>query len=119
MRKIREQGTNIYIEEQNDSSISLLQSASRMPLSSLYKSVKDTRAIINCSYFTSDYVLGRNQGNMFNEAPDQDFWSVVIRADGSYNVGVFPSFEERDNIVAGFSPAVVLIKDGENVELLS
>lgn len=111
--------TNVYIVRQGESKISLLQSKAKYPLSKFYSEDGEVYAMTNCSYFATDYVLGRNQGDTFNDAPDQDFYSVVIRADGSYNCGILPSWEDRDGIVAGFSPSVVLIKDGEDVELLS
>lgn len=119
MRKIRELNTDIYVLEQDNSSISLLQSPSRIPLSKLKSNSGPIRGIINCSYFTTTYVLGRNQGDLFNDAPDQDFWSVVIRKDGSYGCEKYTSADERYDIVAGFSPAVVLIKNGQEVELIS
>ena len=119
MKKFREYNTNIYVEEQGTSKISLLQSPNKVALSKFFSNDGEVRAITNCSYFTSSYVLGRNQGDMYNEAPDQDFYSVVIRKDGTYGCGKYMSWDERDNIVAGFSPAVVLIKDGKDVELIS
>lgn len=119
MRKIREYNTDIYIEEQGSSNISLLQSPNRQKLSKFFSNQGKVRAIINCSYFTTSYVLGRNQGDLFNDAPDQDFWSVIVRKDNSYGCAKYTSAEERYDIVAGFSPAVVLIKDGQDVELVS
>lgn len=119
MKKIREYNTDIYVEEQGTSKISLLQSPFRISLSKFISNEGEVRAITNCSYFTSSYVLGRNQGDLYNDAPDQDFYSVVIRKDGSYACGKFMSNVERDNTVAGFSPAIVLIQNGKDVELVS
>lgn len=119
MEKFRYLDTNVYIVKQGESKISLLQSKDKYPLSKFYSESGEVYAMTNCSYFTSTYVLGRNQGDTLNDAPDQDFYSVVIRADGSYRCDKLASWEERDGVVAGFSPSVVLIKDGEDVELLS
>lgn len=119
MKKFREFNTDIFIMEQTNEDIWLLQSNKRYPLSKLFSTEGPVKAIINCSYFTSTYVLGRNQGDLYNDAPDQDFYSVVVRKDGTYGCKKYMSYDERDNIVAGFSPAVVLIKDGKDVELIS
>ena len=117
--KYRYKDTDIYVYEQGDQKISLLQASTKYPLSKFYSEEGVVDAMVNCSYFTNDYVLGRNQGDTFDDAPDQDFYSVVIRADGSYRCDKLASWEERDGITAGFSPSVVLIKDGADCELTS
>lgn len=119
MKQYRYLNTDIYVEVQGETNISLLQSTSLYPLSKFYSEEGEVVAMTNCSYFTSQYVLGRNQGDSFNDAPDQDFYSVVVHKDGSYACGKFASWEERDNVVAGFSPAAILIENGEDVELTS
>lgn len=119
MEYYRYLNTDVYVQEQGNNHISLLQSLTMYPLSKFYSNDGEVVAMTNCSYFTSQYVLGRNQGDTSNEAPDQDFYSVVVRKDNSYACGKFASWEERDGIVAGFSPAVVLVKDGVDVELVS
>lgn len=119
MQTYRYLNTDIYVEEQGETKISLLQSSSMYPLSKFYSEEGIAKAVTNCSYFTTSYVLGRNQGDTYNEAPDQDFYSVVVRNDNSYRCDILASWEERDGIVAGFSVPVVLIKNGTDVELTS
>lgn len=112
-------GQKVYVEEQGECKISLLQADKQYALSQFYSNEGIVKAMTNCSYFTTQYVLGRNQGDTFNEAPDQDFYSVVVREDGSYRCDVMPSWEEREGITAGFSVAAVLVKDGIDVEYIS
>lgn len=80
-------------------------------------------SIINCSFFTSSYVVGRDQGDERNDThPDRDngkFCDVVIFNDGTYKAGKFNSWDYQENVVAGFSAAAFLVQDGKNCEIYS
>ena len=112
--------TDINVIEQTDETVRLLQSDKKYPLSKFYIGGAKVKAIINCSYFTNDYVLGRNQGDLFNNTHDQDgFYDLVFTKDGKYHLGSFKSWDYTENVLAGFSVATVLIKDGQDIELIS
>lgn len=112
--------TDINVINQTDETVRLLQSDMKYPLSKFYIDGAKVKAIINCSYFINDYVLGRNQGDLFNNTHDQDgFYDLVFTKDGKYHLGSFKSWDYTENVLAGFSVATVLIKDGQDIELIS
>lgn len=119
-QKFRYSNTDIhvYIQEPTDQ-IRLLQHNALNVLSLLRNGEEIPNAVINCSYFTSEYVLGRNQGDLKNDTHDQEgFYDLVFDDDG-YHLGSFKSYEYTDDVYAGFSVGSVLIQDGEDVALIS
>ena len=117
--KDRYKSTDIHIYEQANETIRLLQADKKYPLSKFYSNEGKVKTIINCSYFTNDYVLGRNQGDLKNDTHDQEgFYDLVFLKDGTYKLGNFKSWDYTD-VLAGFSVATVLIKDGVNSERCS
>lgn len=130
LKKFRHLETDVFVYEQdNNESIRLLQHDKLNPLSYLRDDEGNKpNAVINCSYFARDYVLGRNQGDLKNDTyadGDNGKWcDLVIYNDGTWKAGKFNSWDYRsDNIVAGFSPVIMvvngtmmfsdLIKDGK------
>ena len=114
--------TDIYTYEQKSESIRLLQSSTRNPLSSFYSNEGTIKCIINCSYFNGNIVLGRNQGDLFNNTHDQTgFYDMVILKNNSYVLKPMASWDYQTNsdVVAGFSPAAILIQNSQDVELIS
>lgn len=120
--KDRYKSTDIHIYEQTNETIRLLQADKKYPLSTFYSDEGKVKAIINCSYFSTGYVLGRNQGDLRNDTHDQEgFYDLVFLKDGSYRLGNFKSWDYCDasKVLGGFSVATVLIKDGVNSESYS
>lgn len=112
--------TDVHVYEQEDEEISLLQSDEKYPLSKFYSNDGEVIAIINCSYSTDDYVLGCNQGDLFNNTHDQQgFWDLKFTKDGKYHLGQFNSWDYKENVLAGLSVATVLIEDGKDVSKVS
>lgn len=117
--KDRYKSTDIHIYEQTNETIRLLQADKKYQLSKFYSNEGKVKAIINCSYFSTEYVLGRNQGDLKNDTHDQEgFYDLVFLKDGTYRLGNFKSWDYTD-VLAGFSVATVLIKDGVNSERCS
>lgn len=102
--------------------VRLLQT-SRAKLSTIRSNEGIVRSITNCSFFTSTFVCGRDQGDERNDThPDRDnakFCDVVILKDGSYHAGKFNSWDYPTDVVAGFSACAFLVKDGKNCEIYS
>ena len=118
--KYRYSNTDIHVYEDRISNLRLLQADRLYPLSKYYLNDGDIACITNCSYFTSKYVLGRNQGDLYNNTHDQEgFYDLVILKDSTYRLGNFKSWDYQSNVYAGFSVASVLIKDGQDAELIS
>ena len=118
----RHLNTDIHIYKQGNETMRLLQSDTRYPLSAFYTNEGITKAIINCSFFNGDIVLGRNQGDLFNNTHDQSgFYDMVILKNNSYVLKPMASWDYQFNsdVVAGFSPAAILIQDSADVELIS
>ena len=113
-KNFRYLNTDVHIYEQENEDVVLLQHDKPHPLSWLRFNGLKPKAVVNCSYFTNDYVLGRNQGDVRNDTHDQNgFYDLVFTKDGKYHIGNFKSWEYRDNVIGGFSVATVLIKDGK------
>lgn len=120
LKQFRHLETDISIYDQENEEIELLQSDKKYPLSQFYSNNGTVKAIINCSYSTNEYVLGCNQGDLKNDTHDQKgFWDLKFTKDGKYHLGQFKSWDYKENVVAGFSVATVLIKDGKDVSLIS
>ena len=122
MAKYRYLNTDIFIEEQGRNKIRLLQTSKKYKLSKIRSNEGPIKSIVNCSYFTESYVLGRNQGDMFNNTHDQSgFWDLVFLKDGSYVLGQFKSWDycKADDVLAGFSVATVLMLGGADCEKIS
>lgn len=118
--KQRYLNTDVHVYEQEDEEISLLQSDEKYPLSEFYSNDGEVSCITNCSYFTSKYVLGRNQGDLFNNTHDQEgFHDLVFTKDGKYHLGQFKSWDYKENVLAGLSVATVLIEDGKDASKVS
>lgn len=106
LKKYRYLDTNIAVYSQTTQKPRLLQHDRLAPLSWLRYNGEKPVAVINCSYFTNQYVLGCNQGDLQNDTHDQKgFYDLKIDIQGNYHLGQFKSWEYQDNIVAGFSPA--------------
>ena len=113
----------IYYADQNGCTIRLLQTSDnkRYKLSSLRSDEGEIKALINFPYFNTSFgVIGRYQGDVFNNTVDQANFegnNIVIFKDNSYKIGKFNSWDYQDitNISAGFCPSHVL-KRGEELE---
>lgn len=119
-QKLRYLNTDIHIYSQEDETIRLLQVDKKYTLSKIVSEEGTVKAKINCSYFTNDYVLGRNQGDLYNNTHDQEgFYDLVFTNDGKYHLGQFKSWDYQSNVLAGFSVATVLIENGVDVSKVS
>ena len=126
-RKYRYLDTDIHIYTQDNETVRLLQVSSINKLSVMALTDKEIiypKAIINCSYFDANggYVLGRNQGDERNDTHDQEgYYDMVILKNNSYILKPMKSWDYQSNpdVVAGFSPAAILIQNSIDVELLS
>lgn len=120
LRKFKHLGTDVFIYEQENETIRLLQTSNKLKMSSIISNEGAVTCKINCSYFSDKYVLGRNQGDEFNDTHDQQgFYDLVFTKDGKYHIGNFKSWDYKENVLAGFSVASVLIMDGVDTELVS
>ena len=126
--KARDYETDIHIYTQEaGQEISLLQLplGTKKTLSKMetVETNKQVVAKINCSYFNGSQVLGRQQGELFNGTLDQHdslvHYDYVITKTGEHFIGIFNSWDYQTNVKIGFTPAVVLIKDGIDVTLIS
>lgn len=110
--KYRKNNTDVHIySKECNQKIRLLQSSKLFPLSQFYSEEGKVAAMINCSYFTSSYVNGRNQGDLKNDThPDSEngkWCDIVFLKDGSWKAGNLNSWDYTENVVAGFSPVVM------------
>ena len=122
--KYRYKNTDVFIEEQGGCKIRLLQTSKLYKLSKIRSNEGTIKSITNCSYFNASggYVLGRNQGDMFNNTHDQSgFYDIVFLRDGSYKVGQFKSWDwcNHEDVLAGFSLATILVQNGEDCAFYS
>lgn len=75
--------------------------------------------LTNASYFTSDdYVLGRNQGDLFNDKPNRDNILDLVIDGNSYVLGDFESWEHTEGN-CGLSVASVIVENGSDTEKYS
>ena len=118
MKKYRYNNADIYVAEQENYEVGLGQVDKKQVLKDIYFDNNKPAVAINCSYFTNDYVVGRNQGDTYQGTPDKAGWCLVHDDEG-WHCGQYKSWEYTKNVDAGFSVATLLIKDGEDCELLS
>ena len=121
-QKFRYADTDIHIYEGKSTDIRLLQHEKLNPLSYLRYGNDKPSCVINCSYFSNSFVLGRNQGDLRNDTHDQDgFYDLVFLNDGTYRIGSFKSWDysDKSKVNAGFSVATILILDSMNVNQYS
>lgn len=114
-------GLSVKIASDLVTNIRLLQ-GSYGPISKLISNEGQVKAITNCSYFTSGYVLGRNQGDMSQDTSSyssQNYLGVAIKSDGSYVAGELEFWDGTENIIAGFTPAAITYLYGQYTELFS
>lgn len=121
-QKFRYADTDIHIYEGKATDIRLLQHEKLNPLSYLRYGNDKPKAVINCSYFSNQFVLGRNQGDLRNDTHDQQgFYDLVFLTDGTYRIGSFKSWDysDKSKVNAGFSVATILILDSMSVNQYS
>lgn len=98
----------------------LLQTSSKTALSNLREGNERPEAIINCSYFTAQYPLGRNQGD---EKQDTSSWSAqsylgFALTDEGYKAGTMEYYDVPKSI-CGFTPACITMLYGLPVAIAS
>lgn len=122
-KKLAYKRYNVHIyEQEQDEDIMLLQSSKKFPMSKFYYDGHKVNCKINCSYFTSQYVLGRNQGDEKNDTHDQPgFWDCVFpkKDTNELKIGTFKSWDYQNNVKCGFSCGAVLVSNGQDVQLVS
>lgn len=121
-KKLSYKRYTIHIYEQEpDEDVMILQSSKKFPMSKFYYDGHKVDCKINCSYFTSQYVLGRNQGDEKNDTHDQPgFWDCVFpKGNNELKIGTFKSWDYQTNVKCGFSCGAVLVSDGQDVQLVS
>ena len=119
-QKFRYANTDIHVYEGKATELRLLQHDKLNPLSYLRYGNDKPKCVINCSYFSNKFVLGRNQGDLRNDTHDQDgFYDLVFLTDGSYRIGNFKSWDYTEKVNAGFSVATILILDSMSVNQYS
>lgn len=126
LKKYRYLDTDIYIYEQDKNQQPvLLQHEKANPLS-LLRDDKGNKpyVVINASYVDIPYVSGRDQGDLRNKCYTNSengmYCDLIFLPDGTHKVGKFNNWDYRGaDIKAAMSPATILIKDGEDCELIS
>lgn len=85
MNKYRYADSDVYVAEQENYSIGLGQVDTAIKLSSIYYADIKPAISINCSYFYKEgnktYALGRNQGDTYNNTPDQAGYCLVYNGE--------------------------------------
>lgn len=111
----------IRISDGDIANLRLLQvDGSKAKLSQLRYGKDIPQAIINCSYFTTSYVLGRNQGDVRQDTSsfsDQAYLGFATTESG-YVSGEL-NFWDAEKSQCGFTPACIIIKDGKDVQMAS
>ena len=114
---------SIYYADQNGCTIRLLQTSDykRYALSKIKSDEGEVKAIVNFSFFSSSLVVGRYQGDEFDNRVDQtNFkgYNIVITKDNKWHIGAYNGWDYSDinEVLAGFCPSAVLIK-GEELEI--
>lgn len=118
IKKYQYNNANIYIRSQKESERLILRQSNTLQTLDKFKG----NALLNCSYFTSTYVLGRNQGDIKNDYQDKDdIYDVIIFKDNTYKIADFNSWDyiDKNNIALGFSVPCVLIDNFKDVEYIS
>lgn len=122
LKEYRYANTDVFVYEQESEKPRLLQANGLYPLSKFFSDDgRKVKAMINCSFFDKNYVYGRNQGDMFDDTYSDEhngkYCDVVLFADGTYKYGKFNNWDYRgDKVVAGFSAATFLVRNGQDVE---
>ena len=122
MKIYKEYNSNIYVQEGKLEQLRLLQANKAYPLSAFFLKGEVIESITNASFFnvSQGYVLGRNQGDLRQDThiDEEVYCDFAVTPDGSYKAGQLHSWDVP-NSVCGYSPAAILIKDGQDVELIS
>ena len=114
---------SIYYADQNGSTIRLLQSGDykKYKLSAFKSDEGNIKAIVNFPFFANGFVVGRYQGDEFDNRVDQENFkglNIVITKDNAYHIGEYNGWDYCDinNVLAGFCPSAVLLK-GKELEI--
>lgn len=122
MIKDRYKDTDLYIVEGELKNVRLLQS--KLAKLSTFKSNEGAiKSITNCSFYTTSYVLGRDQGdernNTYGDSDNGKLCDVVIKKDGTYKYGKFNNWDYVNDVVCGFSAGAFLIANGQDCDMFS
>lgn len=112
-------GVKIHIVIDDISNLRLIQSKAKYPLSQFFINGEKPNAIINCSYFTNEYVIGRNQGDLLQNTSsfaDKGWLGFALKDDLSYAAGPLDWWDVEKS-VCGFTPSTINILNGKDVEL--
>lgn len=109
----------VHVASDDISNLRLLQTSNnkKYRLSQYFYGDKAPAAIINCSYFASTGVLGRNQGDV---KQDTSSWNTqqylaFAKTDAGYTSGQL-EFWDASKSVCGFTPAAVCIENGKDIQ---
>ena len=136
MYKKIDDNISAYIQEGNEKIVLLNNDYKQLlPLSKITTDGNETLVMgkTNASFFIMNgiekgQILGRYQGidksfNVINEAVDQrkglKQYDLVVMNDDSYRIGLFNSWDYRENVKLGIAVAIVLIDEWEDVEYIS
>ena len=112
-------GIGVHIYEDELTHLRLLQTDSaKCKLSALRFGTDKPKAIINCSYFTSEYAIGRNHGDVCQNTSsfvDKGWLGFALTKDG-YKCGELEWWDVTES-VCGFTPSCICIKDGKDVQM--
>ena len=110
----------IYYANQNDCTIRLLQSNDykKYKLSAFKSDEGKIKAIVNFPFFSNNLVVGRYQGDVFDNRVDQTNFkgnNIVITKDNKWHIGKYNGWDYYDinEVLAGFCPSAVLLKGKE------
>lgn len=114
---------SIYYADQNGYKIRLLQTSDykKYKLSKITSDEGEIKAIVNFPFFSSTYVVGRYQGDEFDNRVDQENFkgnNIVITTDNQWHIGEYNGWDycNIDEVLAGFCPSAVLLK-GKELEI--
>lgn len=114
----------IYYADQNDCTIRLLQSNDykKYKLSAFKSDEGKLRAIVNFPFFSNNLVVGRYQGDVFDNRVDQTNFkgnNIVITKDNQWHIGKYNGWDYYDinEVLAGFCPSAVLLRGKEFLEV--
>lgn len=114
---------SIYYADQNNCKIRLLQTGDykKYKLSKIKSDEGEIKAIINFPFFSSSLVVGRYQGDEFDNRVDQTNFkgnNIVITTDNQWHIGEYNGWDycNINEVLAGFCPSAVLLK-GKELEI--
>lgn len=111
-------GIKVNVAQEDIKYLRLLQSSNgKAKLSQFRLDNEKPSALINCSYFTNTYVLGRNQGDVSQDTSsfnEQKYLGFAINDDLTYKVGELEYWDVAKS-VCGFTPSTICMQDGEDV----